>query len=133
MSYHINNRELSKVTKHHDLGVIFTENLSWYSHYEAIVANILKSLGLLKRTFKHTSSPYVKRTLYLTLVRPKLLYCSPLQRPFLIKDVLLLERVQRRATKFILGDYSMDYKSRLIYLKLLPPLYCTSMHLQISY
>ena len=36
--------------------------------------------------------------------------------------MLLLERVQRRATKFTLGDYSMDYKSRL-----------TSMNLHISY
>ena len=69
-SYHINNRELSKVTEHRDLGVIFTENLSWHSHYEAIVCNTLKSLGLLKQTFKHTTSPQVKRIVYLTLVRP---------------------------------------------------------------
>ena len=122
-SYNINNRELSKVKEHRDLGIIFTENLSWHSHYEAIVAKAYKSLGLLKRTFKHTMSPQVKRTLYLTLVRPKLLYCSPLWRPYLIKDIMLLERVQRRATKFILSDYSMDYKSRLINLKLLPLMY----------
>ena len=37
-------------------------------------------------------SPQVKRTLYLTLVRPKLSYCFPLWRPFLIKYILLLER-----------------------------------------
>ena len=47
----------------------------------------------------------------------------PLWRPYLIKDIMLLERVQRRATKFILSDYSMDYKSRLINLKLLPLMY----------
>ena len=92
-------------------------------HYEAILVNTCKSLGLLKQTFKHTTSPQVKRTLYLTLVRPKLLYCSPLWRPFLIKDILILERVQCRASKFILGDYSMDYKSRLINLNLLPLMY----------
>ena len=49
-SYNINNRELSKVAEHRDLGIIFTENLSWYSHYEAIVAKAYKSLGLLKQT-----------------------------------------------------------------------------------
>ena len=122
-SYNINNRELSKVTEHRDLGIIFTENLLRHFYYEAIVAKAYKSLGLLKRTFKHTMSPQVKRTLYLTLVRPKLLYCSPLWRPYLIKDILLLERVQCRATKFILDDYSMDYKSRLINLELLPLMY----------
>ena len=56
-------------------------------------------------------------------MRPKLLYCSPLWRPFLIKDILLLERVQRGATKFILDDYNMDYKLRLTNLKLLPLMY----------
>ena len=40
-----------------------------------------------------------------------------------MKDILLLERVQYRVTKFILGDYSMDYKSRLTNLKLLPLIY----------
>ena len=42
------NRELFKVTEHCDLSIIFTENLSWHSHYEAIVAKAYKSLGLLK-------------------------------------------------------------------------------------
>ena len=53
-SYRIDNRELSKVTEHRDLGILFTENLSWYSHYEPIVAKAYKSLSLLKRIFKHT-------------------------------------------------------------------------------
>ena len=60
-------------------------------------------------------------------MRPKLLYYSHLRRPFLIKysyvSILLLQRVQCRATKFILGDYSMDYKSRLTNLKLSPLMY----------
>ena len=40
-----------------------------------------------------------------------------------MKDILLLERVQRRATKFILNNYTMDYKTRLTNLKLLPLMY----------
>ena len=51
------------------------------------------------------------------------MYCSQLWRPNLIKDIFSLERVQRRATKYILSDYSTDYKSRLINLKLLPLMY----------
>ena len=62
----------------------------------------------------------VKRLLYLSLVRSKLLYCSVVWRPRMIKDICLLESVQRRATKWILGDYRLDYKSRLLSLKLLP-------------
>ena len=33
---------------------------------------------------------------------------------------LLLERIQRRATKYILNDYQSDYKHRLLQLRFLP-------------
>ena len=33
---------------------------------------------------------------------------------------MLLERIQRRATKYILNDYQSDYKHRLLSLRLLP-------------
>jgi len=32
----------------------------------------------------------------------------------MIKDTIILEKVQRRATKFILADYVSDYKTRLL-------------------
>ena len=41
----------------------------------------------------------------------------------ILKDIICLERVQRRATKFIVNDYSANYKSRLISLQLLPLMY----------
>ena len=45
------------------------------------------------------------------------------RRPRLIKDIKALEQVQRRATKFILNDYTMDYKERLVQLDMLPLMY----------
>ena len=36
--YNLDNFELSKVPQHKDLGIIFTTNLTWQSHYEAITA-----------------------------------------------------------------------------------------------
>ena len=81
-------------------GIIFSNNLSWVDHIESIVANAYKSCGLLRWTFKHTFSIQVKRTLYLTLVRSKLLYCSPLWRSYLLKEILLLERVQCQSNLF---------------------------------
>ena len=44
-------------------------------------------------------------------------------RPQLIKDITLLERIQRRATKYILNDYTSTYKFRLEQLNLLPLMY----------
>ena len=37
-----------------------------------------------------------------------------------MKDIVCLEKVQRRASKYILGDRESDYRSRLITLNLLP-------------
>ena len=77
-------------------------------------------LGLIRRSFSDTLSVFNKKSLYISLVRSHLLYCSVIWRPHLSKDIKLLERVQRRASKYLLNDYSSDYKSRLISLKLLP-------------
>ena len=55
----------------------------------------------------------------LALVRSQLSYCSQLWRPRLMKDIVYLEKVQRRASKYILGDRESDYRSRLITLNLL--------------
>ena len=52
-----------------------------------------------------------------------MLYCSQLWRPQLIKNITILEHVQRRATKYILNDYTSSYKSRLQQLQMLPLMY----------
>ena len=67
-----------------------------------------------------SSSVATRKQLYLSLVKSKLSYCSQLWRPRLIKDIRNFERIQRRATKFILQDYSHDYKTKLLSLNLLP-------------
>ncbi len=41
----------------------------------------------------------------------------------LIKDIILLEKVQCRATKFIANDHESDYKARLLALHMLPLMY----------
>ena len=70
-----------------------------------------------------------KAKLYTTLVRSQLTYCTQLWRPHLMKDILNIERVQRRATKYVLNDYVSDYKTRLLKLKLLP--LCTFLSFKI--
>ena len=121
--YRIDNCEASKKISHRDLGIIFSANMSWSCHYEHIVSKAYRALGLLRRSFKCSNSVTTKKALYLYIVRSCLLYCSLLWRPHQVRHVMLLERVQRRASKFILNDYSIDYKSRLIKLNFLPLMY----------
>jgi hypothetical protein len=51
------------------------------------------------------------------------MYCSQLWRPCLIKDIIRIESVQRRSTKFILSYAPINYKDRLIQLQILPLMY----------
>ena len=51
--------------------------------------------------------------LYKALVRPKLEYCIQAWCPYLKKDISILERVQKRATKMIEGYKDMSYEDRL--------------------
>ena len=105
-------------------GIILSEDLSWGKHYKSIhAARAYKVLGLIRRTFlpSHSTSTMVK--LYVSLVSSQLFYCTQIWRPHLMKDILSIERVQRRATKYILNDYTSCYKTRLIKLRLLPLMY----------
>ena len=77
-------------------------------------------LGLIRRSFHHISSISTKRTLYIFIIRPQILYGSQIWRPHLIKDITKIENIQRRASKFILNDFLSDYKSRLTSLHILP-------------
>ena len=80
-------------------------------------------LGLLRRTFSTTIPVNSKKQLYISLIQSQFMYCSVLWKPYLIKYIQQIERIQRRATKYILNDYTSDYKSRLLKLHILPLMY----------
>lgn len=61
--------------------------------------------------------------IYITLVRSQITYYSQLWNPYLIKDIVTLEKIQRQATKFILKDFHSDYRACLSKLDLLPLMY----------
>ena len=98
--------------------------------FHLIWTGLITSNTFLVKLIKHLVSYAVlsvivtlfmlKKMLFLSLVRPKLIYCSCVWPPHLIKDIVSLEKVQCRATKFILNDFSSDYKSRLLRLNLFP-------------
>ncbi len=106
-----------------DLGVIVTSKLSWSSQCEKVCAKCYRSLHMIRRNVPLNSSVNVKKQLYLTLVKSLISYCCQLYRPFLVRDIQSIERIQRRATKYILSDFTIDYKTRLSSLSMLPLMY----------
>ena len=71
-----------------------------------------KLLGYLKRNMRFILRTKVRRTLYLALVRPHLGYATQIWAPQSIELIVKLERIQRRATKFIL---KLPYSSNISY------------------
>ena len=69
-------------------------------------------LGRLKHSFKNRSAPSYT-LLYKTLVRPHLEYCTPIWSPHLAKDIDVIQKVQRRATKLIPSISTLSYEARL--------------------
>ena len=118
----INGTVLELVNSMLDLGVTVQSDHKWNEHVLNITARANSMLGFIKRTVGHSTSIDCRKALYVTLVRSVLEYCSPIWSPGSRMLTKLLEGVQRRATRFILGTgpEHPDYKSRLTSLGMLP-------------
>jgi len=67
---------------------------------------------MIYRTFEYKNKEIILQ-LYKSLVRPHLDYCIQAWRPYLCKDVEILEKVQRRATRMIWECKGLEYNERL--------------------
>jgi len=99
-TYYINNVPLEWVSEFTYLGVKITSNLSWRSHILAKTTKANRTLNLLRRTM-YSCGEGAKKRAYEALVRPQVEYCSAVWNPHLKKDVDVLEKLQRRAARWI--------------------------------
>ena len=83
----------------------------------------MKILGLICHSFSPSLNLSEKMKLYLTLVHSQFMYCTPIWRPYLQKNIQNTERIHCLATKVILNDYDINYTTRLLMLKFLPLTY----------
>ena len=97
-AYLLDHNVLERVESIKDLSVTVSSNLSWSKNIKSMSAKANSLLGMI--SFDDPSP--VKFQLYVSHIRSILEYCSPLWSPSNVKDILLLERVQRHATKYIL-------------------------------
>ena len=112
---------LERVDTINDLGVTLTSNSSWSKNIKSISAKANSLLGMIRRSLSFDAPSPVKFQRYVSHIRSILEYCSPIWSPANVKDILLLERVQRHATKYILNNYSdFSYAERCIKLSILP-------------
>ena len=69
--------------------------LSWREHMKNILSRAYKTLNLIRYSFTSGHSPQTKKILYLPLVHSQLRYCSQIWHPHLLKDVIILEKIQQ--------------------------------------
>ena len=93
-------------------------DLSFKVHIEKTVAAASKLAGWGLRSFKRRSR-VVMKTIWKTLVQPKMDYCSQLWSPGDQDSINKLEAIQRHFTSKVKGLEEMDYLERLQDLKLL--------------
>ena len=91
------------------LGLLFSSDLSWAQHIDAICAKAKKMIGLCYRRFyKHTGSKCLLQ-LYLALIRPHTEYASQVWSPYLQKDIDCLEGVQKFALRMCSKQWKVGY------------------------
>ena len=126
VSYILNESPLAVTPYEKDLGVWVASDLTWTKHVTEGCAKANKLLGFLRRTTLDIGSVRTRRTLYLAIVRPALGYATQVWCPQSVKLIEKVERIQRRATKFILSLPFLcaeSYKERLQSTDLLPLCY----------
>ena len=107
-----NGRNYSKTVKEKDLGVTMNANMKVSEQCRIAMSKGNQVLGMIRRniTYKETS---LIVPLYKAIVRPHIEYCIQGWNTYLRKDIDMLDKIQRRATKLIPGLRDLRYEERL--------------------
>ena len=106
-SYYMRNHQLEKTNSAKYLGITISSNLSWTPHIDAITSRAYSKLAFLQRNISHCPRQ-TKVLAYQSLIRPKLEYSVSVWDPHTKKDTARVEGVQRKAARFVTGDYGRE-------------------------
>ena len=101
-----------------DLGVLVDCELNWNVHISNLCKVGRQLSGWVLSIF-YTRDKLTMLTLFNSIVRSKLEYCSQIWDPFLIKHISAIEQIQRNFTKKIQGLKDLNYWERLDKLELM--------------
>ena len=85
------------------LGLQISEDLKWTTHITNVAKKANSTLGFLRRNLRFCPKE-CKKTACISLVRSTMEYRAIVWDPY-TSNINNLERIQRRAARFITGDY----------------------------
>ena len=114
-SYTLFGSEIKSQVSCKDLGITIQQNLSFKEHCTIISRKATFIIRNVKMCFEN-HGPFFYLFLYKTYVRPILETNTVVFSPHNIENIDVLERVQRRFTKYLPGLCDMSYNDRLKFL-----------------
>ncbi len=104
-NYTLNGESLEKVHNHAYLGVILDDKLNWNAHVDHICSKATRTLNYIQRNL-HSCPAQVREQAYFTYVRPQVEYASSIWNPGTVRNINAVEKVNRRAARFVKNDYA---------------------------
>ena len=112
MNYEMGGTILGKTVKEKDLGVTMNANMKVSEQCRIVASKGNQVLGMIRRNITYKEKSFIV-PLYKAIVRPHIVYCIQAWNPHLRKDIDMLEKIQRRATKLIPELIDFRYEERL--------------------
>ena len=103
-TYHIHNVQLKQTKRAKYLGLTFSNTLSWNAQIDTITKNANNTTAFLRRNLS-TCPKNIKDTCYKTSVRHQVEYAATVWDPHTTDNIKKVEAIQRRAARFVTGDY----------------------------
>ena len=102
--YIIDGKVISSTDQHTYLGITLHKTMQWSHHIDIVCNKASKALNFIRRNLSKCSTE-VKSTAYLTLVRPIMEYAACVWDPYQKYLTNNIEKIQRRAVRWVLSDY----------------------------
>ena len=95
---------MASVSSANYLGVTIDTKLTFNNHLDHVCKKANSVLAFLCRNFRLCQHK-IKSDVYLTYVRPILEYAVSVWAPHIKRSIYKLESIQRRAARFVMGDF----------------------------